>query len=183
MCTVCEATLLPLDDEWIPRGPGDPLDGVARAYRYTGRAEQAVHRLKYSRVTSLADPMAGLMKGFLAKVSLLDADAFVPVPIHWTRRCFRGFNQSDLLCLDLPASAVRKDLVRRVRATRPQVGLSPEERRRNLADAFEASAEAEGQTVVLLDDVLTSGYTAFECAKALKAKGALKVFAVAFAGG
>jgi ComF family protein len=116
-------------------------------------------------------------------LDLVDYDLFIPVPIHPSRRRFRGFNQSELLSERLPAERLRPDLLRRVRATLPQASLSPEQRRTNLKGAFSATAEVLGAHIVLIDDVLTSGTTALECAKALKEAGAREVVAVAFAGG
>lgn len=108
----------------------------------------------------------------------MHADAFVPVPIHWTRLCERGFNQSVLLAEALPN--VRQDWLWRTRRTRQQAGLSPELRRQNLVGAFEASESVRGASIVLVDDVTTSGGTARECAKALLAKGASRVDLLTF---
>jgi len=130
--------------------------------------------LKYNRITSLAPPLAALMyEGY--EHLRLDPDAIVPIPIHWSRRAMRGFNQAESLCQALPKDRVRLDLVRRVRATKPQVGLDRDERRRNLVGAFRASEGAKGLRVLLVDDVSTSGHTAEECAKALIAQGAAEV--------
>jgi ComF family protein len=104
------------------------------------------------------------------------------VSIHWSRLCRRGFNQAELLCDGLPRERLRPDLLRRIRATRPQAGLSREERLRNLAGAFRANGEAQGLRILLVDDVFTSGQTARECAGALLAAGATKVGILALCG-
>lgn len=147
-------------------------------YRYSGRAAQSVRRLKYGRCTSLEPFMAGQIAEAIERLDL-DPDLIVPVPIHWSRRCERGFNQSELLCSGLESSP---NVLRRVRRTRPQATLSPEERNKNLKGAFEASADVSGQRVLLVDDVLTSGHTARECAAALLAAGAREVGVLAFCG-
>lgn len=183
ICTVCESSFEPYDDEIAVLGPSGPLDGVARRFHYRGRAEQAVTRLKYSRVTSLAEPMAAHIESFARALNLLNHDAFVPVPIHVSRRRYRGFNQSSLLCERLPRELVYPGLLKRIRATQPQAGLDPESRRKNLLGAFQADPQAAGKRIVLVDDVLTSGHTAIECAKVLKDAGAIEVVALAFAGG
>lgn len=117
----------------------------------------------------------------IERLGLGEFDAVVPVPIHWSRKFYRGFNQSELMVRGM--QDVRTDLIWRVRATRPQVGLSIEERMRNLRGAFRASFEAAGMTVLLVDDVATSGGTAIECARALREAGAREVGALTYAGG
>ncbi|MFQ3587979.1 MAG: phosphoribosyltransferase family protein [Fimbriimonadaceae bacterium] len=182
VCGFCESE--------FERGPIDPiepaaelgLDALVWAYSYRGRASQAVRRLKYDRVTSLARPMAAHVRRVAAECSLDGADLVVPVPIHWSRRFHRGFNQSELLCREFPVDRVRPGAVARVRPTRPQASLSPAERRRNLAGAFVADRAIEGASVLLIDDVVTSGTTLSECARACREAGAASVSAVAFAG-
>jgi ComF family protein len=147
-------------------------------FPYTGRPAQAVRRLKYSRCTSLAGFMADEVAEAVSRFGL-DPDLVVPVPIHWSRRCMRGFNQADLLCEGLDSVP---QALRRVRRTRPQVGLTDAERRTNLVGAFRATAIVKGQRVLLIDDVLTSGQTARECARALFGAGATEVGVLAFCG-
>jgi ComF family protein len=165
------------------REPSQELDYGVSIYAYEGRAAQAVQRLKYERVTSLAAPMAEILAEAAEQRTLLEVDAVVPVPIHWSRWCQRGFNQSEMLTEKFPPQLLAPKLLKRIRATRPQVSLTPEQRLRNLQGAFSASDEVAGLRVLLIDDVFTSGQTARECAKALKAKGAIEVGILAFAGG
>lgn len=160
----------------MPEGlqPGfDSLDGFAIAFSYQGRAAQAIRRIKYSRVTTLAEPLSEILLDRYLKLHLGFQPLIVPVPIHWSRRFARGFNQSDLLAKHLPG--IRSYSFLRIRATKPQVGLSPQQRLTNLRGAFRADASVKGQHVLLVDDVLTSGGTATECARALKAEGAASV--------
>lgn len=153
------------------------LDFHAAIYRYEGRAAQAVRRLKYSRCTSLAAFMADEIAE--AAERLPDYDLVVPVPIHWSRRHRRGFNQAELLAERL--SPTPKALIR-VRSTRPQAGLPREQREKNIQGAFRAATVVSGKRVLLIDDVLTSGHTARECAKALRAAGAAEVGILAYCG-
>lgn len=153
---------------------------VGAAFRYDGRAAQAVRRLKYDRATALAAPMASLLAEAAGRLRLDEVDAVVPVPIHFLRRCSRGFNQSELLCERFEPALVRTDLLRRVRFTRPQVGLTREQRSRNLRDAFRASRKVEGLSVLLVDDVLTGGFTMLECARTLTDAGAACVQGLVF---
>lgn len=151
-------------------------------YDYDGRAAQAVKRLKYERATSLAEPMAEAMAMSASSLGLLDADIAVPVPIHWTRRYHRGFNQAELLCERFPDRFLQRKMLKRIRATRPQVGLTGEERSKNILNAFWASPSVAGKRVLLIDDVLTTGHTARECAKTLLAAGATEIRGLFFAG-
>ncbi|MBI5705418.1 MAG: ComF family protein [Armatimonadetes bacterium] len=183
ICSVCEGDFELFDADIAPRTETEPLDGMARLYRYKGRAAQAVQRLKYARCTSLIEPMARRLADYAEKVGLLHYDLFVPVPIHASRRRFRGFNQSEAIARYLPVEGVRPGLLVRTRPTMPQTSLSHEERLQNLKGAFHADPAVREQHVVLVDDVLTSGQTALECARALKAAGAREVVALTFCGG
>lgn len=161
----------------------DGLEFKSILFDYSGRAAQAVQHLKYARGTSVADWMAKRLAAFADENTLLGCDVIVPVPIHWSRRCYRGFNQAELLTSALPRDLVRTDLLKRTRATRPQVDLSLEERLANLEGAFQASPGVAKLRVLLVDDVCTTGQTAKECARALREAGAQSVGVLAFAGG
>lgn len=155
------------------------LSATAVAFDYSGRAAQAVRRLKYDRVTSLAPWMAAEIKALADTCGLASADLVIPVPIHWSRLCERGFNQSELLAANLGKMSTA---LLRFRRTRPQVGLDLEQRLENLKGAFRAENEIAGKTVLLVDDVITSGGTVRACAAALRAAGAVNVSAIAFCG-
>lgn len=111
----------------------------------------------------------------------LSFDASFPVPLHRSRLRERGFNQSELLLRELPLPAPSPGLVR-VRRTDRQVGQRLNERRSNVAGAFAYSGPGlAGLRVALLDDVVTTGATAQECALVLRDAGAREVWVVAFA--
>ena len=146
---------------------------------YEGVLRELVHLLKYARVKTLAGPLGQLLAAALPEGERFDA--ITAVPLHWRRQWQRGFNQSDLLARALarrtgmPAIA----LLRRVRATSTQAGLSNSLRRRNVAAAFgprpRAATFAAGKRILLIDDVMTTGSTAAACARALKRAGAAHV--------
>jgi ComF family protein len=150
----------------------------ACVFMYRGKAAEAVQSLKYGRKTSLIPWMAERVAAAPGSFGL-EYDVVVPVPIHWSRRAARGFNQAEELAKDL---TFRIDLLARVKRTRSQVGLSRAERLKNLSGAFEASPKVGGLSVLLVDDVLTSGQTARECASALLRSGAKEVGVLCFAG-
>ncbi len=173
VCEDCLAEFKPIESPVEALSTG-PVDFAICLYHYQGRASQAVRRLKYDRVTSLADPLARLMATKARELTIPRYDLVCPVPIHWRRLCWRGFNQAELLARDLAARSQQRALLR-IRATRPQVRLNPQERAINLVGAFRANPSVYGQSVLLVDDVLTSGSTAQACAEALKVAGAEKV--------
>lgn len=170
----------------------DPLDLARAAVPYEGLARELVHRLKYHRKRRAAVAMGELFDLWLSEdaasdavLAFGDAEALVPVPLHFTRRWQRGFNQAELLGERLAARVERPllPLLVRTRRTRPQVGLGVEERRRNVAGAFAAVPErvVKGAYYVLVDDVFTSGATLRECAAALRRAGAGRISAVTVA--
>jgi ComF family protein len=113
---------------------------------------------------------------------LNDADCVVPVPLHWRREHWRGFNQARELSRHLHLPVV--DALVRTRSTRPQIELAAERRRANVAGAFRQRLgwrrhrTAPAKTVVLVDDVSTTGATLEACARVLKAAGASEVYAL-----
>ncbi len=179
ICADCLAEFQPIESPIEALSTG-PVDFAICLYHYQGRASQAVRRLKYDRVTSLADPLARLMASRARQLAIPRYDLVCPVPIHWRRLCWRGFNQAELLARDLAAPSQRRALLR-IRATRPQVRLHPQERAMNLVGAFRANPTVYGQSVLLVDDVLTSGATTDACVGVLKRAGAERVMIACFA--
>jgi len=157
------------------------------AVPYSDRAREMVHRLKYGRQDYVVRLMAALMVE-VARQERLHAlcDRVVWVPLHWRRRLLRGYDQAELLAtevgrrLGLPLAG--RALIRR-RHTAPQAGLSRAARERNVAGSFRVTRadRVREQTVLLVDDVFTTGATADACAQALVAAGARRVFALSFA--
>ena len=160
------------------------LDRIRAAVAYDDISRSIALRLKYGRKVALARTMSRYMHPLVGE---LPADAvLVPVPLHRGRLWNRGFNQSAIVARELSRRTglpVEVDALRRVRATPPLKGLNMRQRRRTVAGAFRASPEAElrGRTVVLIDDVLTTGSTANACARVLKRAGAKRVDLVSWA--
>ncbi len=135
----------------------------------------ALHRLKYQGVRAYAEPLASLLAALAPHLQMPRVDAVCPVPLHWSRRFWRGFNQAALLARPLARElgAPCGPLLIRCYGGRSQVGRSAEERRAALAGAF--FARAAPAHVVLVDDVVTTGATIVACARALRAAGAERV--------
>ncbi|PIU08019.1 MULTISPECIES: ComF family protein [Methylobacterium] len=165
-----------------------PVFGRGRAVAlYEGAARDLVHRLKYGDRLDLAGPM-GRMMAASGRQLLTDADLVVPVPLHRWRLWRRRFNQAALLARTVAASAGKPfdtGALERVKATRPQVGLTRAGRAANLQGAFRvperARARLAGRRVLLVDDVSTTGATGNAAARALLRGGAASVDLLTFA--
>jgi ComF family protein len=165
-----------------------PFYDIARApYLYDGPLMSAIHAFKYSGKSRLAHPLGVLLSSFAKPWLEAMTDLLVmPVPLHPRRLWERGFNQSLLLARHV-VSGLGSDLdflsLRRVRDTRPQTGLKSEERRKNVRGAFDVRdrSAVSRRTVVLVDDVATTGNTLNDCARALKKAGARDVYGLVLA--
>jgi ComF family protein len=142
---------------------------------------RAIWTLKYRRLSGIAVPLGSLLCDAVMP-HILDEGVLCPVPLHWMRKFARGFNQASLLArsmaqqCDLPV----QELLRRVRLTGSQARRSREERRRALTHAFHCSYTAPA-SVILVDDVATSGATLEACARELRKHGTQTVVAVVLA--
>src|SRR6202046_1750976 len=157
------------------------------AVRFDEISRGLVHALKYGDRLDLA-PMMGRWLTQAGRELLAEADALVPVPLHWRRHWARRFNQSAILTAAVAKGSgvpIAPRALRRVKPTTQQVGLSRTQRAANIQGAFrvpaDGKAEVVGRRLVLIDDVLTSGATAEGCAKALLRAGARNVDVLVFA--
>jgi ComF family protein len=148
---------------------------------YRNPLRKAIRRLKYSRDIALGDALASHLIA-LVEQKHINADVIIPVPLAPIRQRERGYNQAALLArplalaLGLPYQA---SSIERTRETLSQVGLTLDERRRNVAGAFSAcSSRVSSKAVLLVDDVLTTGATLDAAAAALRQAGASRIDAV-----
>jgi ComF family protein len=157
------------------------------AVRFDEISRALVHALKYGDRLDLA-PMMGRWMSHAGRELLAEADALVPVPLHWRRLWARRFNQSAMLAATVSAESgvpIAATALKRVKPTAQQVGLTRAERAANIQGAFrvpdDGKAAVHGRRLVVLDDVLTSGATVEGCAKALLRTGAANVDVLVFA--
>jgi len=161
------------------------FDRIARSGVYSKNLQKMILAFKNGQ-TELDSAL-----GFLANSALQgsgfdnDIELFVPVPLHWSRRLVRGYNQSMVLTKKLkhPKAKISTDLVR-IRPTKLQPTMaSPAARAKNVAGAFAVRYRHNftNRKICLVDDIKTTGATLNECAKTLKQAGASKVFALVLA--
>jgi ComF family protein len=185
LCPECRRTII---------GPGESalavpeIDLLLYGGAFEGPLREAIHKFKYQGDTPLARWLAGLLTGRITRHLATtwragEPPVLVPVPLHAAKRRERGYNQAELLARHIAKEtgvAIDFGLVR-VKETRSQVGLSGPEREANVAGAFKWRHEKAPRTVILVDDVCTTGATLTECAAVLKLKGARSVCAVTVA--
>ena len=161
------------------------FDCMARAGVYADALQQMILAFKHDH-SELAAALAPLADAALQGSGFCDdIDLLTPVPLHWSRRLLRGYNQSHLIArrLSRPRARISTDLVR-IRRTRMQPqAATPAARARNVAGAFVVrdGHDFTGRTICLIDDIKTSGATLNECAKTLKEAGAARVYALVLA--
>jgi len=195
-CPACESGLFHDPHLCCPRcaarvGPFGVIDGTCAACRadavpfvaavrlgpYEGPLRDAVLRIKSNTQEGLAELLGErLAELHEDRLRSMQFDAVVPVPLHWWRRLRRGYNQSAAIARGVGSRlgvACRFWWLRQVRVTRQQKSLTcPTQRKENVKGAFAASGSARGARVLLVDDVMTTGATAIESARALRRAGA-----------
>lgn len=164
-----------------------PWDRARAAVAFDDGSKQLIHLLKYRDMQEAGITMAKMMLGPGRKL-LADCDVILPVPLYRLRLWQRRFNQAAYLAQQLSNSARKPwhhNVLLRQSSTRPQVGLTADQRHKNVRRAFdiapEKRANVDGKHVLLVDDVRTTGATAAACAATLKLAGASRVDVLTFA--
>lgn len=161
------------------RGRGHRFDSARQSVEFSSTVRKAIHNFKYCGERCLAGPLAGFMSE-LVEPQFDGTLTWVPAPLDRIRS--KGFDHAEVLARSL-GKLIQKSAgptLRRVRRTAPQMGLAPAVRRTNVVGAF-AAKPFSTQDVILVDDVYTTGATATEAARALKAGGATSVRVVCIA--
>ena len=205
VCEECIAAIRPISGETCDLC-GEALPGLARAGEiqicgacqesrphfsrataygaYDGELRELIHLLKYEQVLPAAGVLGGMLADAIRKLGIGMPVLVVPVPLHSSKRRQRRFNQADLI-----ARAALKKLAQdglefapkilvRVKPTVSQIGLTRPQRRENMRGAFQVVPpnRVKGRSILLVDDVLTTGTTASECARGLRKAGAEQVW-------
>ena len=189
---LCENCRAKLAKGWIgPRVPNRKfkLDGAAYAYTYRGPAGGMVRNLKYGSAWVLAEAMGADVARAVEQLRIEELTFVTAVPMHPKRLRMRGRNHAEVLARSAAArlGAEYRELLCRTRNAPQQARLSTRERRINLKDAFAVPPECRelvnGASILLIDDVCTTGSTAKSCARALRSAGARRVYFAAYAVG
>ncbi|MDH4183080.1 MAG: ComF family protein [Nitrospinota bacterium] len=185
LCAICAASLdftyeIDTGTEYFCgqcRQNPPPYGAAVYALAYEGPARDLIHAFKFGYSPYLAKPLAMLGRERLVPwLAARKGSVIVPTPLHWRRLYWRGYNHAYLLAVRLGRMAglpVEEGLLTRTRHTAQQFGLSRDKRNENVKSAFKAPnpARVQGRDIILFDDIVTTGATVGECAKAIwKAK-------------
>jgi len=188
---------------------GYTLDSLIFLTSYRDKfIREAIFSLKYKGCESIIDDLRILLRKFFLKHSSIfpSINLIIPVPLHYLRRAERGFNQSELIARELEslfrhyekldsshrdssiggeAVPVLTNILSRIKNNLPQVNFDPKERALNVANIFEITSREliANKSILLVDDVYTTGATIKECARVLKSAGAGRVHAFVLARG
>jgi len=159
-----------------------PYAAVVAPLRYEFPVDAAIKALKFRRKLHYAPALASLLREPIRRLPP-GIDAVLPVPLHWRRQMWRGFNQAEELCraLDAELGAPVMRQVRRRRRTVSQSGLGATARRANLRGAFELRGGIAARHVLIVDDVVTTGATCEQLAVTLLRAGVREVSVLAIA--
>ncbi len=205
LCRRCVDEIRPNPKPWCARC-GRPVERVGKicvecrrrhhnfkrnysAYLYDGVMKKSIHQFKYRGKIYLSKLFAKLLIAFLRENTYIieEIDGIVPVPLSKRRLKEREYNQSDLLARPIAEEFSLPVLgaLDKIRSTRPQSELGKEARANNIRGAFRARDRnaARGKTILLLDDVFTTGSTIDECSRTLLDAGAKGVFSLTLARG
>lgn len=156
------------------------LDGVLAVCWYEGNSRKLISSLKYQFSTKIAPILSNLINRRIGNI-IKEIDLVVPAPLHPARNKWRGFNQSHLLATTIPLPL--NDCLEKTQPTQAQAKLNRRERLTNLTGSFKVKEPqyVRGKRILLIDDVMTTGSTLEQCARALKSAGAKSVIGVVFA--
>jgi ComF family protein len=157
-----------------------PFSIVLNYGLYSGALSEAINLLKFQGVRRLAGPLGELLTG----LPIPYMDGIVPVPVTAKTLRERGFNQTLLVAKSLSGHLhipLKIDVLSKTNETRPQIGLGAVERAVNLKNSFSVKDRLNGSRLLLLDDVMTTGATARECARALMKAGGGEVVVITLA--
>ncbi|MGB9911514.1 MAG: ComF family protein [Microgenomates group bacterium] len=171
------------------------MNGLTSGFYYQGIIKKAIKKIKYRLVRDLSEELINLFLTIIGEEKefrhfcLENQVILVPIPLHFSRLRWRGFNQAEVLgrlvAKNLGTDFL-PDLLIRIKKTKPQADLDKKEREKNLRNAFVLNKkwqkEIKGKGIILFDDIWTTGATLKEATKTLKRNGARKVWGLTLAG-
>lgn len=191
-CPLCEKNITPDGKTCFSCKNNCALDGLLVCTSYQEKIIRIlIHDFKYRFIENLAVPLGKIMVEKITTSSLPLPNFLIPVPLHPRRLRWRGFNQSLLLAQEISPSIapgieipILKNTLVRIRNTQAQMKIKNHpDRLNNIQQAFsiQDSAIIQGKTVLLIDDIATTGATLFQCAEILKKNGVRQVYALVIA--
>ncbi|MCR6545390.1 ComF family protein [Dehalobacterium formicoaceticum] len=190
-CASCP-TFIPLEARYCLNCLREPpwfFDAGIAVFPYQDDIRQVLQDFKYRGTVKWAKPLGTLMaEAVLHKLPFHNITTVIPVPLHPNRERTRGYNQSELLAREIGRRLdvrVEVSILLRIKDTPSQTGLSKEGRRENMHEAFQIgeSGDLTGKTVLLVDDIYTTGTTVNTCSRILKEAGAKAIFVATCAAG
>ena len=181
-CRVCAQPNAPATCHWCLESP-PAFNGIRVPYEMEGTVKEAIHNLKYRGLKAATPELAELLANYLEEHPM-PGEVLTPVPLPPRRLRSRGYNQSDLLAKELSKKLgldIYESLLIRAKNNSPQVSASREERRENVQGSFRCDGPVDGRSVILVDNVATTGSTLSACATVLKAAGASSVWCLVLA--
>ncbi len=186
LCPACEEKILRVD---FYKRPPKPLDKVLRVTKYRGGSRDLLRKLKFDNNLNVLPPLRRILDDVSGREEVLQllkgVDFAVAVPLHQGRFKERGFNQTEEIFAEwlTKKNLPLRNLLIRTRATPKLYKLGKADRKKILSGVFAAAEQVDlrGKSVLIVDDIFTTGTTCKECAKVLKSLGAEKIFVLAFA--
>lgn len=197
-CPICEKMITPDGKTCFGCKSKFSIDGILVSASYKNETvSRLIHYFKYGFIEKIAEPLGKILLKSIMNSDLPIPDAIIPVPLHKKRLRWRGFNQAELLAGFLAKNIapgfevpVFNGLLIRKKKTKPQMKIKDAKtRKKNIEGAFRIEKNnyrknlrlIKNKSILLIDDVTTTGNTLFECAKVLKKAGAKEVFALVVA--
>lgn len=184
VCSICGRRIRSTGVCYQCKSKKPNFDQLRSLYDYNNSVREAIHRLKYKNDMGLADKLAEPLIDFY-RAQGWKADLIVPLPLFDRRQIERGYNQSALLAIPISLKLgikYRPSAIIRIKNTKSQVGLNEEERWENVSDAFVADPQiVDNKTILIIDDVTTTGATMNAAALAAKIAGAKTIYCLTFA--
>lgn len=191
LCSTCAKELPWMKEETCPicsQGHSDydcemawakPMERFYAVFAYESPIDTWVSRLKYGRDLMAGRVLRSLLHYWMQRsVEFSEYDAIIPMPIHWKRLIGRGFNQTDFLLHGIPSLPLNRKLIKRRKSFPHQTGLQGDARKKNLKNAFLADKRCNEKSILLFDDVCTTGRTFAEATKSLKKAQATTISAL-----
>lgn len=179
-CSVCRQKFnpIPKTDRRENLLISEGLDAAYSGWYYSDGIDDVIHSLKYNDRAKLGLELGRHLGQYLSPETFGKVDYLTDVPLHNVKFRDRGYNQAEWISkgvADIWQIPYKKHILKRNRFTVSQTTLNKEERKSNMANAFKSQVSVKNQSIVIVDDVLTTGSTMSACAMSLKQDGATHV--------